>query len=69
MDREQIPFPDKLITWYDLAKGVGEVVLHAAFDLIHHEAKPTESEHYQPELTQVQKDANKWVDKMGFGND
>jgi hypothetical protein len=39
---------DKIITWYDLAKGVGEVVLHFVFDSIHREAHPSDSEHYIP---------------------
>lgn len=43
---EQIPFPERVIGWFDIARGIGEVILHAAFDFIHHEAKPTESDHF-----------------------
>lgn len=43
---EQIPIPEKLVNWYDIAKGVGEVILHAAFDVIHHEAHASDSEHF-----------------------
>jgi hypothetical protein len=25
--REQIPFPEKLVGWFDIAKGVGEIAL------------------------------------------
>jgi hypothetical protein len=27
MEREQIPFPDKLVGWFDIAKGLGEIAL------------------------------------------
>lgn len=44
---------DLVPTWAELAKGVGELfiqeskmVLHALFDSIHHEPKPSESEHF-----------------------
>jgi hypothetical protein len=28
---ERVPFPDKLVTWFDLAKGIGEVVVESIF--------------------------------------
>lgn len=35
---EQIPIPEKLVSWFDIAKGVGEVVFHEIFDRHHHES-------------------------------
>ena len=40
---EQIPFPDRLINWYDLAKSVGEIVFHSITDQLRHS---TPSEHF-----------------------
>lgn len=42
---DRIKFPDKLVTYFDLVKGVGEIMLHAAFDSIHHEAHVSDSTH------------------------
>ena len=39
---DRIPFPDKLVGWLYIAKGVGEVVLHTLTDQLRHE---TPSEH------------------------
>lgn len=28
---------NKLVSWYDLARGVGQVVFHSIFDQVHHD--------------------------------
>lgn len=62
--------------YLDILKGVGElivdegkIVLHALFDSLHREPKASESDHSPQELSEVQKDANEWVEKMGHGCD
>lgn len=40
---EQIPFPERLVTAWDIVKGMGQVVLHALTDQFRHEGV---SEHF-----------------------
>lgn len=40
----RVPFPDRLVTYWDIAKGVGEVVLHTVTDQFLHE---TPSDHFK----------------------
>lgn len=47
MPEKQIPFPDRLVGWYDIAKGVGEVILHAVTDQLLHEVP---SDHFKAAL-------------------
>lgn len=75
---DRIPFPDKLVNWFDIAKGLGHAAFHLVADQLRHE---TPSDHFtQPlerydtwdleaGLSPVQKEANEWVEKIGFGND
>lgn len=37
MERPQIEFPEKIVNFYDIAKGLGEIVLHKVFDQFQHE--------------------------------
>jgi len=46
MEKGQI-LPEKLVTWWDIAKGVGEVALEFLTKQIVHEPKPSESDHYR----------------------
>jgi hypothetical protein len=46
-ENKNIPFPDKIIGWFDIARGVGEVILHAATDQFRH---LTPSEHFTKPL-------------------
>lgn len=67
MEKPQIEFPKGLVNFYDIAKGVGEVMLHAAFDAIHHEAHSSDSTHNVDEFdrstwTPVQQEAARWGD-------
>lgn len=66
-------FPNIEIPLVDMVRGVGELIVeegklafHAIFDQLRHE---TPSEHHIPEVTAVQKDADAWVEQMGFGLD
>lgn len=45
---DRIPFPERIITLWDIAKGVGQVVLHTLFDQIHHDPSPAMSDHWRP---------------------
>ena len=37
---ERIPFPERLVNWYDIAKGAGSVALHFIFDQIRRDPTP-----------------------------
>lgn len=36
MEKDNIPFPDRLVNYYDIAKGIGEIVFHKVFDHLQH---------------------------------
>lgn len=55
-----IPFPN-LVKWWDIAKGVGEVVFHSIFDQVRHDPV---NEFDQSSWTPVQRDAAEWMDKL-----
>lgn len=48
--RDRIPFPERLIGWFDIAKGVGQVIIESMFYRHHDEPRPSMSEHYKPDL-------------------
>ncbi len=42
---ERIPFPDRIVKWTDIAKGVGQVVVESLFYRHHEEPRPSMSNH------------------------
>lgn len=68
MEKGQIPFPEIGIKVFDMVKGLGQIALEFITKRFTHQGL---SNHIpqEPELTQVQKDANSWVERMGHGSD
>lgn len=57
---------DRIVGWADIARELGDVVLHAITDRHHHQGLSERfiTDAVAPEVTAVQRDADQWVAKI-----